>query len=78
MSDLDELKRMLGDQSIPEELQDNWCEWVCQPIKDYPLAPRWARATLEVVGQLVGMKVPIEKILSEITDKYQRELTGRP
>lgn len=40
-------------RSVPEEVADGWEKWVADPVVKYPLAPRHARALLEVVGRKV-------------------------
>ena len=53
-------------KSIPEELDKDWERWVTTPCYLYPLAPRHARAILEIVGRRMAQGVRIETILKDI------------
>jgi len=70
MDNLEDFLRMVGNESIPEDLEKDYYKWVCEPIIKYPLAPRWARAVLEIVGFLLSHGVSIKKILMDLAVVY--------
>jgi len=63
------MMRVKVEASEPWETEYGWEEVVCESVKDYPMAPRWAREILEVAGQLFDQG--IEK------DLIVRAMTGR-
>ncbi len=49
--------------SLPEEIANNWEEWVAHPVIAHNMAPREARAVLEVVGSLLDLGYSISDLL---------------
>ena len=64
-------------ESIPEEISPDWASWVAAPVIHHMLAPRHARAGLELLGMLADTGIPIGKVLTEIKDKYFTLLTEK-
>ena len=62
----------LSDQfeSIPEEISPDWASWVAAPVINHMLAPRHARACLELIGVLADTGMPTALILTEMKEKY--------
>ena len=70
--DIDEIKVLLiARESAPEETADNWAEWVARPCVKYPLAPREARAILEIFGQLRAYGINLYRYLVEYLVRLQ-------
>ena len=63
--------------SVPQEVVDEWQDWVTRSVIDYPLAPREARAILEVFGFLAVRGVQTHHVLQKILalPEYQRLVT---
>jgi len=60
--------------SLPVETDaDKWMAWVTKPIIQSPLAPREARAILEVFGRLASQGREIGSILADILERYDIE-----
>lgn len=57
-------------RSIPEETSDDWEKWVTKPVICYPIAPREARAILELFGFLKAEGVNTHTILMDIIHYY--------
>ena len=59
--------------ALPEEAMPNVAEWVFQPCIETPLAPREARAILEVFGRFrlvgipsyIGLMIVIDRMLAQ-------------
>jgi hypothetical protein len=63
--------------SLPIETSEEWKDWVTRPIIESPLAPRQARATLEIIGFFAAHGVQIYKLLNDILNipKYRHLFT---
>jgi hypothetical protein len=60
---------LLGNKSLAVETnKDAWQNWVLEPIITFPLAPRYAKATLLIVGDLLAQGVGIIKIISTLNE----------
>lgn len=60
--------RLVGNQSLPEELEEGWEKWVCEPIIKYPLAPRWGKVLLEVFGLLASQGISVEEVVRNLSN----------
>ena len=73
MSKLDDVKSILAlaqsKVAIDWETSSNWAEWVTKPVIDYPLAPRQARAILEVFGYLSSLGFDVLEIAEKVLGK---------
>ncbi|RLB91508.1 MAG: hypothetical protein DRH50_10975 [Deltaproteobacteria bacterium] len=56
--------------SLPVETGGEWQEWVAFPVFKYMLAPRHARAVLDVVGILADHGVSVSTVLADLCEKY--------
>ena len=63
-------------ESIPEEVSNNWAEWVARPVITHNLAPRHARAVLEVVGDLMDEGNSISNILGLLLTISKLKVSG--
>ena len=70
--------RLLGRTPLPQETQEEWEKWVCEPIIKYPLAPRQAKAALELLGYLSSYGINIDKILIDLAREQTKRLRPRP
>lgn len=59
--------------ALSVETSEEWQDWVVQPVIKYPLAPRHARAALELIGFFAAHGVQIHKLLGDILNipKYR-------
>ena len=48
--------------SFPEETAENWESWVCRPVITHMIAPRHARASLELIGKIVDSGQNLERV----------------
>lgn len=64
------------DRSLPEETADNWAEWVARPVVTHNLAPRQARAALELIGTLADLGVNVSDILGLLATVPRLTITG--
>jgi hypothetical protein len=55
--------------SCPEEQREDWQEWVTRPVIKTALAPRQARAALEILGYCANRGYPIADILQSLFEK---------
>lgn len=72
IKNINELTMMLSNEGIDTETRDGWEKWVCQPVVNYPFAPRYARAALEILGFLESHGVSIRTVLMGIAKEYLR------
>ena len=56
--------------SFPNEIEANWVKWVTVPVIHFPLAPREARAILEVFGHLAEQGKEVADILTDVLERY--------
>jgi len=56
--------------SIPIEISPDWEAWVAQPVVEHMLAPRAARACLEILGRLADTGLPIETVLIKMREIF--------
>ena len=54
--------------SLEAETRPDVAEWVFRPCVETPLAPREARAALEILGYLVSMGIPASAVLRKMAD----------
>ncbi len=62
--------------SLPVETSSEWEAWVARPCVDYMLAPREARAALEVLGFFATKGVPIGLMLRQIVAMNESKVRG--
>ena len=54
--------------ALDAERRPDVAEWVFRPCVETPLAPREARAALEILGYLVSMGIPASAVLRKMAD----------
>ena len=60
-------------ESIPQEVSPDWERWVAEPVIKYPLAPREARAILEVFGYFASRGIAVADILEDLIKRRKEE-----
>lgn len=59
-------------ESLLSEISPTWQAWVTSPILEHQLAPRQARACLELLGIIVDHGIPASKVLVEMNKIFLR------
>jgi hypothetical protein len=57
-------------ESLDAETRPDVAEWVFRPCVETPLAPREARAALEILGYLVSMGIPASAVLRKMAEPF--------
>jgi len=65
-------------ESLDAEIAEDWESWVARPCVETILAPRQARAILEVVGYFANHGVRTEEIIRELVrlPRFKRIIGG--
>lgn len=59
-------------ESLLSEISPAWQAWVALPVIEHCLAPRQARACLELLGIIVDHGIPAAKVLVEMNKIFLR------
>jgi|LGOV01.1.fsa_nt_gb hypothetical protein len=59
-------------ESLAIEVSPSWTAWVANPVLEHCLAPREARACLELLGIIVDHGIPASRVLIEISKEFMR------
>ena len=63
-------------ESTPQEVSPDWEKWVAEPVVKYPLAPREARAILEVFGYFASRGITVADVLEDLLKRRREEIRG--
>jgi hypothetical protein len=58
-------------RSLPQETNSNWEKWVALPCRNYMLAPRQARAALEIIGYYASQGHRVDRLLIKLINSIE-------
>lgn len=61
-------------ESLDVESEEDWESWVTRPCIEYPLAPRQARAILEIFGFFARYGFSSAALLFRLVSYYRKQL----
>lgn len=71
-----ELEESKSEKSLEWEMLDGWEKIVSEAVIKYPLAPREARAILEVFGIIKQLGLNVTNIAENILNMNHKDLVG--